>query len=81
MQTLTVISSVPHCTIRDRDLSFVYNLTHLSSNNEDIIIEHPTETIRMQLCSPLKQKCNNQDGYSICLVKNKTEKGIGNNIT
>lgn len=32
----------------------------------------------MQLCSPLKKKCNNQDGYAICLIKNNTEKGIGN---
>ncbi|XP_014472689.1 PREDICTED: cation-independent mannose-6-phosphate receptor isoform X2 [Dinoponera quadriceps] len=31
----------------------------------------------MQLCSPLKKKCNNQDGYAICLIQNKTEKGIG----
>ncbi|KAL0115499.1 hypothetical protein PUN28_010785 [Cardiocondyla obscurior] len=31
----------------------------------------------MQLCSPLIKKCNNQDGYSICLIRNNVEKGIG----
>ncbi|XP_011158228.2 cation-independent mannose-6-phosphate receptor isoform X2 [Solenopsis invicta] len=31
----------------------------------------------MQLCSPLIKKCNNQDGYAICLIKNNVEKGIG----
>ncbi|XP_011135989.1 cation-independent mannose-6-phosphate receptor isoform X2 [Harpegnathos saltator] len=75
--TLTVISPAPHCIVREHDLGFVHNLTQLSSNNEDIFIEHPTETIRMQLCFPLKKKCNNQDGYAICLIKNGTEKGIG----
>lgn len=34
----------------------------------------------MQLCSPLVKKCNNQDGYAICLIKNNTEKGIGNAV-
>ena len=34
----------------------------------------------MQLCSPLIKKCNNQDGYAICLIKNNTEKGIGNAV-
>ncbi|KYN03799.1 Cation-independent mannose-6-phosphate receptor [Cyphomyrmex costatus] len=31
----------------------------------------------MQLCSPLIKKCNNQDGYAICLIKNNIETGIG----
>lgn len=68
------------CEVPDHSLSFVYKLTKLSSNKEDIIIKHdyPNETIRMQLCSPLIKKCNNQDGYAICLIKNNAEKGIGN---
>lgn len=80
LQTLTVISPIPYCIVHDYYLGFKYNFMYLS-NNDDIVIEHPTETIRMQLCTPLKKKCNNQDGYAICLIQNKTEKGIGNNIT
>ncbi|KAL6449215.1 hypothetical protein ACFW04_000702 [Cataglyphis niger] len=74
---LTVTSTI--CEVPDRDLSCIYNLTKLSLNKEDIIIknDYTNETIRMQLCSPLKKKCNNQDGYAICLIKNNTEKGIG----
>ncbi|GAB1860995.1 Cation-independent mannose-6-phosphate receptor [Camponotus japonicus] len=73
---LTVTS---FCEVSEHKLSIVYNLTKLSSNKEDIIIKHdyPNEMIRMQLCSPLIKKCNNQDGYAICLIKNNTEKGIG----
>ncbi|XP_072743361.1 cation-independent mannose-6-phosphate receptor isoform X2 [Anoplolepis gracilipes] len=73
---LTVTS---FCEVPEHNLSLVYNLTKLSSNKEDVVIKHdyPNETIRMQLCSPLIKKCNNQDGYAICLVKNNTEKGIG----
>lgn len=52
----------------------------MSSNKEDVIIEHEHETIRMQLCSELIKKCNNQDGYAICLIKNNMEKGIGNAV-
>lgn len=75
-----MISPSPYCIVREHDSGFVYNLTYLSSSNDDIIVEHANKTIRMQLCSPLKKKCNNQDGYAICLIQNKTEKGIGNNI-
>lgn len=76
-----MISPTSYCEVRDRNLGFVYNLTQLSPNNkEDIVInyDYPNETLRMQLCSPLMKKCNNQDGYAICLIKNKIEKGIGN---
>lgn len=74
------MTSTSFCEVPDHNLSRVYNLTKLSSNNKDIIIKHdyPKETIRMQLCSALIKKCNNQDGYAICLIKNNTEKGIGN---
>ncbi|CAL1684751.1 unnamed protein product [Lasius platythorax] len=73
------VTSTSFCEVPDHNLSRVYNLTKLSSNNKDIIIKHdyPKETIRMQLCSALIKKCNNQDGYAICLIKNNTEKGIG----
>lgn len=79
MQALTV-SPTTYCEIHDHNLGFGYNLTQLSPNNkEDIVIKYaPNETIRMQLCSPLTKKCNNQDGYAICLITDKTEKGIGN---
>ncbi|XP_018059825.1 PREDICTED: cation-independent mannose-6-phosphate receptor [Atta colombica] len=73
---LTVIPS-KYCEVPERKLSFIYNLTKLTSDKEDIIIKHDYEMIRMQLCSPLIKKCNNQDGYAICLIKNNTEKGIG----
>ena len=36
--------------------------------------------IGMQLCSPLIKKCNNQDDYAICLIKNNTEIGTGNAV-
>ncbi|KAL6258138.1 hypothetical protein P5V15_010058 [Pogonomyrmex californicus] len=74
---LTVIFAT-YCEVPEHNLSLVYNLTKLSFR-EDIIIKHdyPNETIRMQLCSPLIKKCNNQDGYAICLIKNNIEKGIG----
>ncbi|XP_029676718.1 cation-independent mannose-6-phosphate receptor isoform X1 [Formica exsecta] len=74
---LTVNSTF--CEVSDHNLSLLYKFTKLSSNKEDIIIkqDYPNETIRMQLCSPLIKKCNNQDGYAICLIKNNTEKGIG----
>ncbi|KOC59527.1 Cation-independent mannose-6-phosphate receptor, partial [Habropoda laboriosa] len=31
----------------------------------------------LQLCTPLREKCNGKDGYGICLVRNKEEIGIG----
>ncbi|XP_071630310.1 cation-independent mannose-6-phosphate receptor-like isoform X1 [Temnothorax longispinosus] len=73
---LTVTPST-YCEVPDHRLNLIYNLTKLSSDKEDVIIEHDNEMIRMQLCSPLIKKCNNQDGYAICLIKNNTEKGIG----
>ena len=36
--------------------------------------------IGMQLCSPLIKKCNNQDDYAICLIKNNTEIRTGNAV-
>ncbi|XP_070158069.1 cation-independent mannose-6-phosphate receptor isoform X3 [Polyergus mexicanus] len=75
----SALTNSTFCEVPEHSLSLVYKLTKLSSNKEDIIIKHdyPNETIRMQLCSPLIKKCNNQDGYAICLIKNNTEKGIG----
>jgi len=34
----------------------------------------------MQLCSSLIKKCNNQDDYAICLIKNNKEIGTGNTV-
>lgn len=79
LQILTV-TPLTICEVPERKLSFIYNLTKLSSDKGDVIIEHDHETIRMQLCSKLIKKCNNQDGYAICLIKNNTEKGIGNAV-
>ncbi|XP_028050278.1 cation-independent mannose-6-phosphate receptor [Monomorium pharaonis] len=73
---LTVTPST-YCEVLVPKLSHIYNLTKLWSDKEDIIIEHEHETIRMQLCSRLIKKCNNQVDYSICLIKNNTERGIG----
>lgn len=76
---MSSVTSSTHCDIFDFRLNVVHNFTKLSlDRKEDIVIEHDNEKIRMQLCSPLIKKCNNQDGYSICLIKNNTEKGIGN---
>lgn len=48
---------------------------------KDIVLNHdsPNETLRIQLCRPLNQKCNGKDGYGICLIRGKEEKGIGFN--
>ncbi|XP_011342492.1 cation-independent mannose-6-phosphate receptor isoform X2 [Ooceraea biroi] len=70
-------SSASYCEVPESNISFVYNLTKLWSDERDIIIKHADETIRMQLCTSLKKKCNNRDGYAICLMRNDTEKGIG----
>lgn len=81
MCTLQALTVTSFCEVPEHNLSLVYNLTKLSSNKDDIIIKHDhpiSETIRMQLCSPLVKKCNNQDGYAICLIKDNIEKGIGN---
>ncbi|XP_020283020.1 cation-independent mannose-6-phosphate receptor [Pseudomyrmex gracilis] len=76
---LTADSSLSICEVPDKTLSIVYNLTRLSSNKEDIVIkpDFRNDSIRMQLCTPLIKKCNNQDGYAICVVTNNTERGIG----
>jgi len=34
----------------------------------------------MQLCSSLIKKCNNQNDYAICLIKNNKEIGTGNTV-
>ncbi|XP_029053716.1 cation-independent mannose-6-phosphate receptor isoform X1 [Osmia bicornis bicornis] len=59
--------------------TFSYNLTSLSNPEKDVILhyEYLNETIRLQLCTSLKQKCNGKYGYSICLTRNNEEKGIG----
>lgn len=68
------------CIFREPVVSvFTYNFTSLISPTKDAIVndEHLNATVRLQLCSALKQKCNGKDGYGICLVKNEKEKGIG----
>nr|XP_033325303.1 cation-independent mannose-6-phosphate receptor isoform X2 [Megalopta genalis] len=68
------------CIIQEPVLNlFKYNFTSLSDSTKDIIIhnDYLNETLRIQLCTPLKQKCNGTDGYQICLIKNKEEIGIG----
>lgn len=76
--TSAVLTVTPFtCEVPEHNISFIYNLTKLSSDKQDIIIDHDHEMIRMQLCTKLIKKCNNQDGYAICLIKNNTEKGIG----
>ncbi|XP_050573369.1 cation-independent mannose-6-phosphate receptor isoform X1 [Bombus affinis] len=68
------------CIFHEPVLSvFTYNFTSLISPTKDAIVndERLNVTVRLRLCSALKQKCNGEDGYGICLVKNKKEKGIG----
>ncbi|XP_012235795.1 cation-independent mannose-6-phosphate receptor [Linepithema humile] len=75
---LTKLSFASYCEVTEPKSSFVYKLTKLSSSKEDIIIHHDSnKSIRMQLCSSLIKKCNGEDGYAICLIRNNTEKGIG----
>ncbi|XP_043801990.1 cation-independent mannose-6-phosphate receptor isoform X2 [Apis laboriosa] len=66
------------CIIHEPVLSlFSYNFTNLISSTKDVILNFLNITIRLQLCSPLKEKCNGKDGYGVCLLQNKEEKGIG----
>ena len=50
----------------------------MTSDKKDI--KHDYERICMQLYSPLTKKCNNQDNYAICLIKNNIEIGTGNTV-
>ncbi|XP_012144587.2 lysosomal enzyme receptor protein [Megachile rotundata] len=83
--TVAVFANAPvmsdnFCIIHEPVLkTFSYNLTSLSNPTKDVTLsfEDLNETIRLQLCMPLKQKCNGKDGYAICLTRNKEEKGIG----
>lgn len=71
--------SASYCEVHEHNFSHTYHLAKLSSSKEDIVVEYKSnEIIRMQLCSPLIKKCNGQDGYAMCLIKNNIEKGIGN---
>lgn len=66
------------CIIHEPVLSlFSYNFTNLINSTKDVVLNFLNITIRLQLCSPLKEKCNGKDGYGVCLLKNKEEKGIG----
>ncbi|XP_043511603.1 cation-independent mannose-6-phosphate receptor isoform X1 [Frieseomelitta varia] len=66
------------CVIHEPVLKlFSYNFTSLTSTKYISNNEFFNATIRLQLCSPLKEKCNGKDGYAVCLTKNKEEKGIG----
>ncbi|XP_076628392.1 lysosomal enzyme receptor protein [Colletes latitarsis] len=76
----SVVNDNSFCIIPEPVLKvFTYNFTSLSDPTKDIILnnDYPNETLRIQLCIPLKQKCNGKDGYGICLIRNKEEKGIG----
>ncbi|KAF3426796.1 hypothetical protein E2986_11442 [Frieseomelitta varia] len=69
------------CVIHEPVLKlFSYNFTSLTSTKYISNNEFFNATIRLQLCSPLKEKCNGKDGYAVCLTKNKEEKGIGSNF-
>lgn len=69
------------CIIHEPVLSlFSYNFTNLINSTKDVVLNFFNITIRLQLCSPLKEKCNGKDGYGVCLLKNKEEKGIGSNF-
>ncbi|XP_076173543.1 lysosomal enzyme receptor protein isoform X2 [Ptiloglossa arizonensis] len=76
----SVVNDTSFCIIKEPVFKvFSYNFTSLLNPTKDIILHHDhlNETLRMQLCTPLKQKCNGKDGYGICLIQNKEEKGIG----
>ncbi|XP_076672942.1 lysosomal enzyme receptor protein [Andrena cerasifolii] len=76
----SVVNEKSFCVIQEPSLHlFSYNFTTLVDPAQDITLNHdyPNETLRVRLCAPLKQKCNGKDGYGICLIRNKEEKGIG----
>ncbi|CAK9820663.1 Cation-independent mannose-6-phosphate receptor [Anthophora plagiata] len=81
--TVAVFADLPvndnFCVIHEPVWNFFYHFTSLANPAKDIVLNYDylNETIRLQLCIPLKEKCNGKDGYGICLVKNKEEKGIG----
>ena len=80
MQDISVVDD-NFCVIREPVLKlFSYNFTSLTSTKYILNDEFFNATIRLQLCSPLKEKCNGKDGYAVCLTKNKEEKGIGSNF-
>ncbi|XP_076766762.1 lysosomal enzyme receptor protein [Xylocopa sonorina] len=75
-----LVASDNFCVIHEPVLKVIsFNFTSLVDPMKDVILNHEplNETIRLQLCSPLKEKCNGKDGYGICLLRNKEEKGIG----
>lgn len=54
------------------DFSGLYNAT------EDYMIRHERDKyLRIQLCGTLKNDCNQQPGYAICLYDKGQEFGIG----
>ncbi|XP_053979420.1 cation-independent mannose-6-phosphate receptor [Hylaeus volcanicus] len=76
----SVVNNNSFCVIKDPVFQvFNYNFTSLSDPTKDTILndDYLNETVRMQLCIPLKQKCNGKDGYGICMTRNNTEIGIG----
>ncbi|KAG7213127.1 hypothetical protein KM043_002444 [Ampulex compressa] len=77
--TIFTVNSSSYCEVREPKFNILYNFTKLTNVVEDIVIngEHANESIRIQLCSPLKGKCDGRDGYGICLGKDKKEIGIG----
>lgn len=79
-QDTSVVNEKSFCVIQEPSLHlFSYNFTTLVDPTQDITLNHdyPNETLRVRLCAPLKEKCNGKDGYGICLMRNKEEKGIG----
>ncbi|XP_076649828.1 lysosomal enzyme receptor protein [Halictus rubicundus] len=79
-QDTSTVNDNSFCIIQEPVLKiFKYNFSSLSDSTKDIILPNAylNETLRVQLCTPLKQKCNGTDGYGICLIKDKQEIGIG----
>ncbi|KAK2588804.1 hypothetical protein KPH14_001679 [Odynerus spinipes] len=75
------VKTKSYCEFNEEIFSNSYNLTKVTKPGEDVVINwNANKIIRMQLCSPLIQKCNGKDGYSICLKKHNKEIGIGKAI-
>lgn len=69
------------CIVEEHEKQMTtFNFTKLSNVADDYIIKRNESnggSVYVQLCSSLKNKCNGQTGYSICLKKKHKEIGIG----
>ncbi|XP_033226703.1 cation-independent mannose-6-phosphate receptor isoform X2 [Belonocnema kinseyi] len=69
------------CIVEENEKQMTtFNFTNLLNVADDYIIaRNDTDggSVYVQLCSSLKNKCNGQTGYSICLKKKNKEIGIG----